>query len=643
MGFISPGNDTRVNLVFLLNDARGQKLPKVEPKTDTYPQPSTFTPADWAGFSASLGFQDAFADGSTSGEGTICVSATKGSADFLAAVAADKDITDAEKAALKTAREAMKCADGNSAAAASSAPTLDVQSPNAKEFAAYLAAITSFYSHNHTDSTAFAALTNSAQPWVKEAARYMQARVALLAAQAEAFTDYGTLETNKVDPAKVKAAKEGLEAYLKDYPQGSYAGSATGLLRRAAWLAGDSSEQLAAYSKILANAEVNEASVALINELDFKLPADAYLKDGADPLLLAIEDLRQMREQHDEKGNPKPGMAASVLEAQKQRFAGHEDLYDYLLAARAWFVDNDAQAVLKLLPEKAPAADLTYLELSRQLLRAAALDVSDSKAAQASYQALFPYMKQPYQSATLQVALAMSYERSKSISAVFAPDSPIKEPQIREQVLNYVVGPILLRHQATAKDASQDERDTALYRLFTRDLVQGRFKGFLDDIALLPPVPAPNAEGKVVDKFEAFRWDGSKEGFVCPGLVPTAKKLVANPKDVQGRLCLGDFFLTTSVSDIGTVDKEALGGTGTLFAGAIVARHDFYTDIMKSPAAKRDEKAYALFRAVHCYEPVHINGCGGKDVNLATRKAWHDELKAKYGDTQWAKELRYYW
>jgi len=367
------------------------------------------------------------------------------------------------------------------------------------------------------------------------------------------------------------------------------------------------------------------------------------LAEGADPVFLAVEDLRQMREQLDENNKAKPGMAADVIESQKPRFAGQDDLFNYLLAARAWFVDHDAAAVLKLLPEKAPTADLSYVEFSRQLLRAAALDASGDKAARAAYVALFPFASRAYQRATLELALAMSDERGKNISAVFAIDSLIKEPLIREQVLNYVVGPILLRQQATAKDVPQEERETALYRLFSRDLVQGHFKGFVDDIQLLPPKPGPDANGNVNDKFEAFRWEGSKDGYACPDLLGTAHRLVANEKDVQGRLCLGDFFRVTGTGDIASIDKNALGGTGTLFAGTPLARHDFYTDIMKNPAAARDDRAYALFRAVHCYEPAHANDCGGKDVDLPVRKAWHDELKAKYGDTSWAKELHYYW
>ncbi len=642
MGLLLPGNDTRVNLVFLLADGQAQKLAVVPQSQDATPKPGVFTPADWSGFSGSLATNNAGQDGDTSGEGTICVSDAKGRADFVAAVAADKDVTDSEKASLNTARQTLICTDGTSKGAA--APVASgVQSTNAKDFAAYLAAVIKFYQVSHADATDFAALANSPQPWVREASRYMQARVALLAAQAEAFTEYGTLQKDKIDQAKVKTAKDALDGYLKDYPQGAYAASASGLLRRAAWFSGDAGEQLNAYSKLLAKAEVNDASLALVNELDFKLPAEAYMAEGADPVFLAVEDLRQMREQLDDNNKPKPGMAADVIEAQKPRFGGQDDLYNYLLAARAWFVDKDAKTVLQLLPEKVPAAEFSYLEFSRQLLRAAALEASGDKAARVAYLALFPFAKQAYQRATLELALAMSDERGKNISAVFADGSPITEPLIRDQVLNYVAGPILLRQQATAKVASQDERETALYRLFSRDLVQGHFKGFLEDIKLLPPKPGPDTNGNVNDKFEAFRWEGSKSGYVCPDLVGTAQRLVANEKDVQGRLCLGDFFRATGTGDIGSIDKDALGGTGTLFAGAPLARHDFYTDIMKSPAATSDDKAYALFRAVHCYEPAHSNDCGGKDVELPVRKAWHDELKAKYGDTPWAKELRYYW
>ncbi|MDE2383192.1 MAG: hypothetical protein KGO53_01125 [Alphaproteobacteria bacterium] len=638
VALLSPGNDTRVNLVFLLADAKGQRLAIQSRDPEAYPKPSTFTPADWPGFAAAILPPKANND-ETSGEATICVSDAKGQADFIAAVAADTSLSEAEKAALKAAREAIACAGSTAAGAAP-----EVQSANAKEFAAYLAAITKFYQADHADAAGFAALANSPQGWVKEAARYMQARVLLLAGQAVAFDDYGTLSADKIDRAKVAAAKDAFEAYLKDYPQGAYAASATGLLRRAAWLGGNGGEQRALYAKLLHGAEVNDASIALINELDFKLPPDAYLAEGADPVFLAVEDLRRMREQHDDKGNVVPGMKAEVIEAQKARFAGQDDLYAYLVAARAWFVDHDAKAVLQALPERAVTADLTTLELSRQVLRLAAMDAGgDGKAARAGYVALVAHATAAYQRPALEMAIALSDEHNKHIATVFDADSPVKEPLIRAQVLDMLAGPILLRQQASAKDVPQDERDTAIYRLLSRDLVQGHFKGFVEDIKLLPPKPAPAADGSVQDKFAAFRWEGSKDGYACPDIVSLAQTLATNAKDVAGRLCLGEFFRGTGVADLPKPADGILGSTGTLFAGAPLARGDFYADIMKDAKASRDDRAYALFRAVHCYAPAHSNDCGGKDVDEATRKAWHDELKAKYGDTVWARQLKFYW
>jgi len=108
-------------------------------------------------------------------------------------------------------------------------------------------------------------------------------------------------------------------------------------------------------------------------------------------------------------------------------------------------------------------------------------------------------------------------------------------------------------------------------------------------------------------------------------------------------LVLAEFFRHSGVTDNKVGDKDQLGGTGTIFAGQPMTRQSIYADTMKNPAASHSQKAYALFRAVHCYEPAHSNDCGGDDVPMATRKGWYNELKANYGDTPWAKELRYYW
>jgi hypothetical protein len=642
MGLISPGNDTRINLIYLLSDARAQKLKMLKPSTEPYSNIANYWPSDWSTFWSSIDLGPMAEMGtsvSESGEGTICVSDETGSSAFLAAVASDKNLSDAEKTVLTDARKAVKCS-----SAAGGDAALTVQSPAAQEFAEYIYAIRRFYFVTHYDPSGFAALANATQPWVREAAHYMQARVSLLAAQAQAFDKYGTLQKDGVSKEMVTAALDGLMSYLKEYPKGSYATSATGLIRRAYWISGDNQKLATAYSDAMARSTVDAAGFALVNEIDLKLPVDTDQNNSADVLLLATEDLRMMREQMDSNDKVLPGMKAEMIEAQHSRFAGHDDIYSYLLAARAWFVDKDAKAVLQLLPEKAAAGDaLSYVEFSGQLLRASALDSIGDKTARVALVNLFPKATQAFQRGTLEMALVLIDERSKNISAVFAPDSLVQQPALRRYVLDYIAGPILLRQQAVANNVSKEERETALFRLFARDLTQGHFKGFLDDIKMLPGKPVQDADGNPYDQFEPFRWEGNKDGYICPNLIEVARLLNTDERSIKGRLCLGEFIRAQGDFSLPEVQKDELGGTGTLFSGKQIFRQEIYMDIMKSAKASRDEKAFALDRAVRCYEPAHSNDCGGAEVAESRRKKWYNELKTKYGDTSYAKLLRYYW
>ena len=70
---------------------------------------------------------------------------------------------------------------------------------------------------------------------------------------------------------------------------------------------------------------------------------------------------------------------------------------------------------------------------------------------------------------------------------------------------------------------------------------------------------------------------------------------------------------------------------------------NIYRDVIASPSASADDKAFALNRAVRCYQPTGYNSCGGQDVEKAVRKAWYDRLRKQYAATAWAKELKYYW
>ncbi|GHC92419.1 hypothetical protein [Novosphingobium pokkalii] len=98
---------------------------------------------------------------------------------------------------------------------------------------------------------------------------------------------------------------------------------------------------------------------------------------------------------------------------------------------------------------------------------------------------------------------------------------------------------------------------------------------------------------------------------------------------------------------------EQLGRGKDQFPGKPLSRDAIYATIIADKAAPADLRAYALYRAVMCYAPSGYNGCSGpatdyaamqaQQVPKAQRKAWYDELKARYPASRWAKSLRYYW
>ena len=81
-----------------------------------------------------------------------------------------------------------------------------------------------------------------------------------------------------------------------------------------------------------------------MQEADSKLLSRAEAATIREPLLLATFDLMGMRTPDGADG-PKP-IARAALEGQRSVFAGHEALFDYLLAARALYDENDPAAAL---------------------------------------------------------------------------------------------------------------------------------------------------------------------------------------------------------------------------------------------------------------------------------------------------------
>ncbi|QRY80430.1 outer membrane assembly lipoprotein YfiO [Pseudomonas sp. PDNC002] len=679
--FLSPGNDSRVNLQLLLADAGQASIPNRALSDDEQqlgygqvPFPlarwldgaaagdasdsaATASTAQLADLIARIGLPadslPASSDSFASGEGSRCRSNNALTAqDFLGQLLLADRLAANERQELARARLTLLGACQWDETQLSVLLPNDLQGAPAKAFRTYLKGAADFYSGRFGEALkSFRALQDSDQPWLQETARYMVARGLLNQAQQNAFDDMGYPDLRKVDKKVLGQAEAALGDYLKRYPQGQYSASAKGLVRRTYWLMADESRLAGEYAELFGRDDGDADLAQLVQEVDNKLLVTAHPADVRDARLLAVLDLMQMR--HHEPNEPR-ALDVAGLAGQKELFAKQPGLHDYLTAAYQLYVAENATQALKSLPEELPSK-LDYLAFSQQTLRGFALEAgNDWIGAEKLWLRLLPLAEQPLQRDQLELALAFNYERSDRLVKVFAEGSPVHTPIIREILLRHVAGPDLLRQQARSASISVEERDTALFALLYKDLLHGQYQAFIDDLALLPTDGSGKPLGASIGylygslPLSLFQWPGGKNdsGYECPAIVDVARDLLQSPQPPRALNCLGEFILRNNLDgfplDTQPSERE-LGGGESLFPGTAYSRMDGYLKVIADKQAPDDDRAYALFRAINCYAPSGFNGCGSQDIAPAQRKQWFRALKGQYAATPWAKSLKYYW
>nr|ACF98031.1 hypothetical protein [uncultured bacterium 878] len=649
MAMLAPGNDTRANLLMLMLDLRGKLLqPPAAPAT-----PDPF--AEWPTFGHSftpLAAETEGEDDYAYGEGSRCRSNEAGTTAFVAQVNAATAVPETDRAVLIAARQGLRpdCAAAGGGGAMTET-VQSVQSPLGKSFAAYLLGAQAFYDADYdTAKTQFSGLSAVDQPWLAETARYMLGRVEVNRAQIDAFDEYGYPKEAAADAKIIDGADAALRDYLGAYPNGTYAASARGLLRRVYWLGKRSDALAGSYKDLLAAAPTERdglSDVALLDEIDNKLLTASGFAAPNEPILLAVKDLAGMRS----AGEGRSPIVRAEIEAQRAAFAANPALHDYLLAAHDFYVDGKSEAVLAAIPAASAQAPLNYLDFSRQMLRGMALEAQQDTGARNHWLALLAVAVQPLQRPAIELALALHEERAGALDEVFAADSAITNPSLREILLRTVADAALLRRQANETSVPQHERDVALYALLYKEVSRGRYADFVKDVALVrADAPAEGYAGALSTieppPLGVFTQTSTLGDYSCGPLKETAANLAKNPKSPKAQLCLADFMRANGF-DQNALDTQPdaaeLGGTPSRFKGKPYARLDVYRALIAGAKTPSDDKAYALYRAVRCYAPAQINSCGGEDVPQSQRKAWFQQLKKRYPNSRWAKELQGYW
>ncbi|KPF88859.1 hypothetical protein [Novosphingobium sp. AAP93] len=664
---IAPGNDSRVNLLALLRDSAGLGLTGAVTGGGDYPKPEYdeegfgHTFLDW-GMVTRTWVPELDPNAAATAEVTNgpCDWFRSGAPDFAAALGANRALPAAERSTLTAAREKMvaRCSDSTLPEVL---PGIAVNSAPGKAFLGYLAASDAFYADRYADAAkAYAALTGAPDPWVAETARYMVARAELRLALAKSIDQYGFFDGLKsVDKAAAQRGRTALADYLKAWPKGRYAESARGLERRAMWLTGDFAALGERYESLLAAMPTDgEALVGLINEADGKYlsTSDNPNPRGGGLLLLAAADLTAMRvanpdDRYDMGGGESP-LGADVLASQQASFLRAPQLYAFLQANHAFYVAKDYARVLQLIPDDAKRPSYTPLAFSRQVLRGQALAAKGDPNEAGFWLELLGGAKALWQRPTVELGLAMNWERHGRLGAVFAPGSPITDRMIRDILMTHSAGPALLRRLALDVANPQEQRDTALFTLLYKQLSRGDYAGFRANQSLVR-ADAPTdglwgfAPGTTAPLGLFAKGRTAQAGFACPALLGTVATLAANPRDIHARLCLGEFWRLNNFDGFTTLDtapsKGLLGGAANDFPGRPLARGAIYAGVIADPRSTPGDRAYALYRAVNCYGPSGYNSCGGDDVDKPVRKGWYDRLKREFPKSPWAQKLKYYW
>lgn len=293
---------------------------------------------------------------------------------FFAALLADTALNDAQRHTLAQARVALlseaqpERIDDALAGLAADAP--------AQPYKTYLLAAARFYQGDYAAaSQGFSTLVNSERPWLSETAQYMLMRTALNKSTQNSVGEYGDFDVERINRDDALQAQNEAQAYLQRWPEGRYAESAHGMLRRINWYLREWPQLAALYEQALAQTDSAQALRQQVIEYDNVFGMNFYGRAIVEafpqaPLISYIEMMRALRLNSDEK----PTLTQASLDSSKAVFeqAGKGALWRNLQRNLWMATGNYAAVVQDIAPaQQLPAHDI--LAFSEQVLYGEAL------------------------------------------------------------------------------------------------------------------------------------------------------------------------------------------------------------------------------------------------------------------------------
>lgn len=576
---------------------------------------------------------------------------TESVSQYFAALLADAALTAEQRQALAQARMGLY-SDATREQIESSLATLPADSP-AQHYKSYLAAAASFYAGDYASAERdFTQLAKSDRPWLAETAQYMLMRTALNKSSQNSVGEYGDFDIAKINRKDAAQAQKEAQNYLQRWPQGRYADSTRGMLRRINWYLQAWPQLAGLYEQTLQQAadaqQLRKTVIEYDNVYGMAFYEQSVLEAFPDaPRVSYIELLRALRLNSDNK----PTLTQAQLDASKPVFEQSQKLPLWRdLQLNLWLAMGNYAAIIQAVAPAQKLAPRDTLAFSEQVLYGEALmGQKNWAAARDFWQQLLTLSQDNEQRQYVQAKLAATMVYSGNVAAIFAPESAVTNLRFRSQVLKTQATPEQLRQQAV-HGPNNEERTIALHTLLVRDLTENRFGDWLNDKKLVSDITPPVIDEAFNDvNLSTFDWNGdaAQAGYTCRSLNETVTVLSKKADDAHALNCLGEFFRTTQTH----VDLWK-NSTGNDVLEAAISRkqpfgqfdrQSYYQQIITSPTAEVEDKSFALYRAIMCYAPSGSNECGGEDVDKLQRKGWFTQLKTQYPGSPWAQKLKYYW
>lgn len=570
---------------------------------------------------------------------------------FFAALLADSTLTAEQRQALAQARTGL-LSGATREQIESSLATLPADSP-AQSYKNYLAAAASFYAGDYASAERdFTQLAKSERPWLAETAQYMLMRAALNKSSQNSVGEYGDFDIAKINREDATQAQTQAQAYLQRFPQGLYADSARGMLRRINWYLQAWPQLAGLYEQTLQQSadarQLREIVIEYDNVYGMAFYEQSVVEAFPDaPLVSYIELLRALRLDN----NSKPTLTQAQLDASKPVFEQSQKLPLWRdLQLNLWLATENYAAIIQAVTPAQKLAVHDTLAFSEQVLYGEALmGQKNWSAARDFWLQLLKLSQDNEQQQYVQAKLAATLVYSGDVAAVFAPESAVTNLRFRSQILKTQASPELLRQQAV-HGPNNEERTIALHTLLVRDLTENRFGDWLNDRKLTSAITPPVIGDAFDDvNLSIFDWNGdaAERGYTCRSLNETVTVLSKKADDAHALNCLGEFFRTTQTH----VDLWKNSAGNDVLESAISRKEPFgqfdrqryYQQVITSPKAEVEDKSFALYRAIMCYAPSGSNECGGEEVDKLQRKGWFTQLKTQYPGSPWAQKLKYYW